>query len=146
MNRILFALGYVWMLPTTLIGLTLALLGGATFVRVEAHGTLLFVATARGLNKLFFTGWRPTPGLSHGVAAYTCGGVIVVARMEHTTNTRLMTHELRHVWQNLWWGPLALPAYGIASAIAWLNGGDAYRDNCFERDAYEHEKKELRPR
>ena len=34
------------------------------------------------------------------------------------------------------WGPLFLPAYGIASLLAWWRGGHYYYDNAFEREAY----------
>jgi len=47
----------------------------------------------------------------------------------------LLEHELVHVAQYERWGPLFLPAYGIASLLALRGGGDAYRDNAFEVDA-----------
>jgi hypothetical protein len=46
------------------------------------------------------------------------------------------THELVHVRQYERWGPLFVPAYLASSAIIWLRGGDPYRDNPFEREAY----------
>jgi hypothetical protein len=46
------------------------------------------------------------------------------------------THEMVHVRQYERWGPLFIPAYLAASAFIWFRGGDAYRDNPFEREAY----------
>jgi hypothetical protein len=45
-------------------------------------------------------------------------------------------HELVHVRQYERWGPLFIPAYLLCSALIWFRGGDAYRDNPFEREAY----------
>ncbi len=48
---------------------------------------------------------------------------------------RLLEHELVHVRQYERWGILLWPAYAVASLWAKLRGGDAYRDNHFERQA-----------
>jgi len=45
-------------------------------------------------------------------------------------------HEAVHVRQYERWGPLFVPAYLLCSAFIWTRGGDAYRDNPFEREAY----------
>jgi len=45
-------------------------------------------------------------------------------------------HELIHVRQYERWGPLFIPAYLLCSAVIWLRGGDPYRDNPFECEAY----------
>jgi hypothetical protein len=50
---------------------------------------------------------------------------------------RTRRHERVHVRQVERWGPLFIPAYFTASLIARLRGGDAYLDNCFEREAYD---------
>jgi len=64
-------------------------------------------------------------------------GHIVVARDELAHNlTR--SHERIHVKQAERWGPFFLPAYGVASIVALLRGKSAYRDNCFEREAFDH--------
>ena len=46
-------------------------------------------------------------------------------------------HEQVHVRQYERWGPLFIPAYLAASAWLWLRGRDPYRDNPFERQAYD---------
>jgi len=45
-------------------------------------------------------------------------------------------HERVHVRQCHRWGPLFIPAYLLASAIACLRKQDPYRANPFEREAY----------
>lgn len=46
-------------------------------------------------------------------------------------------HEMVHVRQFERWGPLMGPAYLLCSVGIWLVGGRAYRDNPFEREAYD---------
>ncbi|MDO8964417.1 MAG: hypothetical protein Q7W30_08015 [Coriobacteriia bacterium] len=45
-------------------------------------------------------------------------------------------HEHVHVRQYERWGPFFLPAYAISSLVQLARGGDPYRDNRFERQAY----------
>lgn len=47
------------------------------------------------------------------------------------------THELVHVRQYERWGPLFGPAYLLCSLVIWLRGGQPYRDNPFEVEAYD---------
>jgi hypothetical protein len=44
-------------------------------------------------------------------------------------------HEQAHVRQVETWGAAFIPAYLLASLLAWYQGGDYYLDNWFERDA-----------
>ncbi len=46
-------------------------------------------------------------------------------------------HEVVHVAQYERWGPLMLPAYLIASCYVYYTGKRFYRDNPFEREAYD---------
>lgn len=46
-------------------------------------------------------------------------------------------HEAVHVAQYELWGPFMLPAYVLASFYAWIAGRRFYRDNPFEREAYD---------
>jgi hypothetical protein len=52
------------------------------------------------------------------------------------------SHELIHVRQYERWGPLFVPAYLACSWCLWLRGKDGYRDNPFEREAYDRERLE----
>jgi hypothetical protein len=64
----------------------------------------------------------------------TLGHVVLGRSAAALVETR--AHERVHVTQCEVWGPLFLPAYAASSMVAWARGGDAYRDNAFEREAW----------
>ncbi len=116
---------YLWVLPNTLLGLlfllpTMLSGGGVRFERgaVEIYG---------GFSRLFL---RRVCGAS----AMTLGHVILGRDRLALDDTR--DHEHVHVRQYERWGPLMLPAYALASFVAWRRGGHYYFDNRFEREAY----------
>lgn len=119
---------YLWALPVTLLGVLVALVSrgsGGTVQRVEG------VLEAAG-------GW-PARVLRHGfpfsgaVAALTLGHVVVGVSLNALTATR--AHERAHVRQFERWGVLLLVLYPLAGMLAWVRGGNPYRDNPFEREA-----------
>ncbi|MEA2735992.1 MAG: hypothetical protein QOE14_2443 [Humisphaera sp.] len=121
---------YLWTFPTTLIGLAflpLALLTGGKLHIVdgvmEIHGG--FVS--------FFL--RRCTFLKGGASAMTLGHVVLGRDRELLVLTR--PHERVHVRQCERWGIFFLPAYVIASVIAFCRGGNIYFDNAFEREAYD---------
>ena len=121
---------YLWAFPTTLVGLLFLPLavatGGAARVVdgvLEIHG---------GFVDFFLR--RCT--LLKGVAsAMTLGHVVLGRDVILLELTR--AHERVHVRQCERWGVFFLPAYGVASLVAFLRGGNMYRDNAFEREAYD---------
>lgn len=125
-------LSYLWTFPTTCLGLLfvpLRWLGGGE-IRVvdgvmEIHGRWI----AWMLEHLTLL-----PG---GAAAMTLGHVVIGRNQEALDRSR--SHERVHVRQCERWGPFFIPAYLGASLIIWIRGADAYRDNPFEREAYEQE-------
>ena len=124
------ALVYLWVLPTTTLGLLflpLALLsrrGGARVVDgvLELHG---------GAVTLFL---RYCTLLRGGASAMTLGHVVLGRDERLLDLTR--EHERVHVRQCERWGPLFIPAYLLASLWVKLRGGRPYEDNPFEREAY----------
>jgi hypothetical protein len=112
---VLRALGFVWTLPNTILGL---LLGAFTFQlpRLE-DGLIVFDRSPRGLTSLL-------PRIRRG--AMTVGFVVLSAEPVRGT---LLVHEAHHVRQYMAWGPLFLPAY-FALAIPF-----GYRRHPFERAA-----------
>lgn len=90
---------------------------------MEIHGTRI----ASALNRFFVPAMAVT--LGHCVLGQTKAGLDF---------TRV--HERVHVRQYERWGPLFIPAYLFCSFILKLRGGDAYRDNPFEVEAYREEK------
>lgn len=123
MRALLLALGNLWTLPNTLLGLLIAL-PFARFARLEPGGVLHFVTRRRGPLAWWLRRFH--------VAAFTLGVVVTHDRDAGPRDPRLLAHERAHVWQALVLGPLFLPAYFLASGWALLRGGDAYLDNWFE--------------
>lgn len=123
-------LRYLWAFPTTLVGLLFlppALVSGGAWQVVdgviEIHG---------GFVDFFL---RRCTLLEGGASAMTLGHVVLGRDALLLELTR--PHERVHVRQCERWGIFFLPAYGIASLIAFARGGDMYRDNAFEREAYD---------
>lgn len=117
--------GFLCALPLSLLGLVLALAGGARPIwsgSFEVH-----LVGDRFVLAWFFR--------TFNVAAYTWGSVIVFASPLYSVTPWLLRHERRHVAQTFALGLLMPVAYGLASLVAALRGGHAYRDNWFEVDA-----------
>ena len=123
---------YFWAAPATLVGLSVAALGRATGGKVrrvdgvvEAHGgavtwLLRYAVPLRG-----------------GALALTLGHVVLGRDAAALDRTR--RHERAHVAQFERWGILFFLAYGVATVVAWARGQRPYRDNAFERAAYDAE-------
>ena len=129
-QRVLRALKYLWAGPTTMVGLVFLhptiLSGGKAKVVdgvLEIHG---------GVARFFLERCTLMAG---GATAMTLGHVVLGRDEASLEMTR--GHERVHVRQCERWGPMFLPAYGVASLVALLRGRDAYRGNRFEREAYE---------
>ncbi len=127
------ALRYIWAFPTSALGLgflipTLASGGGVQWVDgvMEIYG---------GLTALFLRHCTLLPG---GASAMTLGHVVLGRDQQCLQATR--SHERVHVRQTERWGPLFVPAYLLGSVYAALRGRHAYRDNPFEREAYDSGK------
>ncbi|MGI9047601.1 MAG: signal peptide prediction [Burkholderiales bacterium] len=125
-------LRYLWASPTTAIGLLLATLALAGKGRcrivsgvLEVHGGLV----APLLRRVTFL-----PG---GAAAITFGHVVLGRDQTRLDATRY--HERVHVSQCERWGPLFLPVYVGASLWALARNRHPYRDNFFEREAFDAE-------
>jgi hypothetical protein len=125
---------YVWVLPTSAFGLPLLMAalisgGGVQWVDgvLEVHGGLASFYLRRVVGVV----------LKGGASAMTLGHIVVGRDRIALDATR--SHERIHVRQCERWGPLFIPAYLGASAFQWARGRRAYRDNPFERQAYESE-------
>lgn len=111
-------LAYLWASPNSLIGLLLGLAGGCWRLRrgvVEISG-----------------GWLPRL-MGRKVQAITLGHVILGRHPRALAHWR--AHELRHVRQYEWLGPLFLPVYFGLALYAALRGRHPYRDHPLERQA-----------
>jgi hypothetical protein len=114
-RRVATALGFVWTLPNTVLGL---LLGILTFQRPRIlGGALVFDRGPRGLTWVMSRMHR---------SAMTVGFVILSAVPLEGT---LLSHERHHIRQYVAWGPLFIPAYLLLAAAF------GYRRHPFERAA-----------
>ena len=126
MNRLL---GYAWASPNTAVGIFLGGLGmllGAGARVVE--GAIEF--SGGRLGALFASSAIGCP-----FRAVTLGHVILGT--DAATLDCARSHEQVHVRQYERWGPFFLPAYLLSSLWQLACGRRCYRDNWFERQAYE---------
>jgi hypothetical protein len=117
-------LAYAWAAPTTCVfGVPAGLLTLATGGRVQRRqGALEFHG---GFSRWF--------GATCGFGAMTLGHVIIGRDERCLDDCR--DHEQAHVRQVERWGAAFVPAYLLASYLAWRRGEHYYLDNWFERDA-----------
>ena len=121
---------YLWAAPTTSVGLVAVVLTLLSGGRMKLHSGVI---EAHGGFAHFFL--RYLTLLKGGASAMTLGHVVIARDAELLDLTR--DHERVHVHQCERWGPLFFPAYLLCSAWIFLRRGDAYRDNPFEREAFD---------
>jgi hypothetical protein len=120
---VLRLLRYTWAAPTTMVGLLAGTLTLCTGGRVQVE---------RGAFE-FYGGFSRWLAEKCGFSAMTLGHVIIGRDTWCLAFCR--NHEQAHVRQVERWGAAFIPAYLLASAVAWWRGGDYYLDNWFEIDA-----------
>lgn len=113
MTPILRAIGFVWALPGTIVGL---LLGATTLERPTVRSGVVVFSGSRGFAALH---------RRMGFSAITLGRVIVASR---PLDDALWAHERVHVGQWEMLGPIMFVAYPLASIAG-------YRRNPFETAA-----------
>ena len=115
---------YLWALPTTLVGIVVALLTLLTGGKLRGHSGVLEIE-----------GGAATWLLRRvGAGAMTLGHVVLA--LDRRAHERSRRHERVHVRQVERWGPLFLPAYALASVVARWRGRHYYYGNRFEIEAY----------
>lgn len=126
MRYVLRTIQYLWAFPWTLVGLVIGLTGVITGGKVQRRGLVLeFHGGA--------VRWMLQSFPNH-VVAMTIGFTVMGLTDAALDVSR--DHEMIHVAQYGRWGPFFIPAYAIGSLFVRLKGGDAYRDNPFEVEAY----------
>lgn len=122
----------LWASPCTALGLAMGGTGLLTGGHVQRTGRIL---EFWGGSVTWFL--ARAPFVTGGAMAMTLGHVVLgrtAADLEWSRD-----HEMVHVRQYERWGPAFLPAYFASSAWQWYRGKDPYRDNYFEREAFERE-------
>jgi hypothetical protein len=123
---------YMWAFPITALGLLLAaivMISGGEVRIVEGVLEVCGGATDFCLRRIVGLLLRG------GASAMTLGHVVLARDSDLLLITR--AHERVHVRQCERWGPLFIPAYVIASLWAWVTGRRPYKDNFFERQAFQ---------
>jgi len=120
---------FAWASPYTLLGAAIGGLGLLTGGRARRRGRAIE----------FYGGavkWL-LHRLPHGqfTLALTLGHTILGSTDAALDIAR--EHEFVHIRQYERWGPFFGPAYLLSSLVLWIAGKDAYRDNPFERQAYD---------
>lgn len=117
----------LWASPWTLVGLAIGLVGLLTGGGVR-----------RGPGIIEFHGGAAT-WLLHRLPAEPLAMTLghTVLGLSIVSLDIAQPHELVHVRQYERWGPLFIPAYLGCWLVLWLKGKDGYRDNPFEREAYD---------
>ena len=131
MRMALRLLGFIWASPYTLLGLLIGFIGLCTGGRARIRGRVIE----------FYGGavkWLVTH-LPHGqfTLAFTLGHTVLGQSTASLDISR--DHEMVHVRQFERWGLFMGPAYLGSSLALWFAGRDPYRDNPFEREAYDQE-------
>jgi hypothetical protein len=119
----------LWACPYTLVGLLVGIAGLCTGGRARIRGRVIefYGGGAKWLLQQFFFG--------QGAMALTLGHTVLGQTAAALDMSR--EHELVHVRQFERWGPLMGPAYLGCSLALWLMRRRPYRDNPFEREAFE---------
>ena len=127
--RFFFTLRVLWASPYTMLGLLIGVTGLCFGSRARIRGRA--IEFYDGGTKWF------VQRLPHGqfTLALTLGHTILGQTDASLDISR--KHEAVHVAQYERWGPFMLPAYFGSSIFMWLTGRRFYRDNHFEREAYD---------
>jgi hypothetical protein len=129
MQATLTSLAILWASPWTLFGLLVGCLGLLWGGRIQRRGR---VFEFFGAGAALFLRTFP---LVSGASAVTFGHTVLARDQSALEATR--EHELVHVRQYERWGPMFVPAYLLCWLVLWLRGRNPYRDNPFEREAYD---------
>ncbi|MEC8556924.1 MAG: hypothetical protein VXZ82_18120 [Planctomycetota bacterium] len=135
MKQLIFTFRVLWVSPNTLLGLLFGSIGMCFGGRVQFRGPAIEFyegGTKWVIQRLPNGQFTLALTLGHAILGQTAAS-LDVAR----------THETVHVAQYERWGPFFLPAYFLSSIYMWLTGRRIYRDNPFEREAYETDGGEL---
>jgi hypothetical protein len=126
---LLLALRTLWTFPTTSVGLLIGGLSTPFGSRWQLKDGVLECHSGP-------VAWllKNATLLEGGALAITFGDVVLARNKEALDLTR--QHERVHVQQAHRWGPLFIPAYLTASALAMAKGKSPYRGNPFEIEAY----------
>lgn len=143
MKKLLRTIGFIWLLPMTLIVWLFYVLPLMWKDLKFVGWADLFVAhfTVKSKHSWYAKVWREWLGWSGPCVVVTRDAVEEWPELPSSeiekANQRTLKHELRHANQQFVFGPLHYPLYGLMSLWIWffVKWKHAYLDNPFERDA-----------
>jgi hypothetical protein len=123
-------LAILWALPYTMLGMVIGGLGLCTggHGRVHGHAIEFYGGFTTWFVKHLSAGGESAIAITFGHTIL--GQTVAALNIAHE-------HEMVHVRQYERWGVFMGPAYLLCSLGLWLAGRKAYRDNPFEREAYD---------
>jgi hypothetical protein len=136
MNKVYRTLGFLWLLPMTIVVWTLYVLPLWITGQIMFDGALdflvaKFVLIDRG--NWYSRVWSKWGGWSGPCVIIYNGAISLDVK-------RIWRHELRHCMQQFVFGPTHYPLYGAIFLAYWaFTAKDPYYDNPFEVDARKHE-------
>jgi len=126
-HSVLKVFRYVWAGPNSCLGVCVGMLSLCCGGGIVAKGGVVGF-TGKLIDAIF-------ERLPIQPIAMTLGHVVLARNRDCFLIT--LPHEMVHVRQYERWGPLFIPAYLCCSVGVRLRGGDPYRDNPFEREAFD---------
>lgn len=134
MRKLLHLLGFIWLLPATILVWLFYVLPLWVSNNITYHGSVsgtFFIfkfRTSKNKSNWYAKAWKDWAGWS--------GPCVIIFRHDCYDDSTLL-HELRHCKQQFVFGILHYPIYLLSSALIWLfiSNRHAYLDNPFERDA-----------
>jgi hypothetical protein len=152
-------LGFVWLLPVTILVWTFYVLPLAFLDEIRWDGWHSFLVARfrlvdpkEGIGSWYYQQWHNWAGWSGPcVLVYKNASIRSLARGLHAAPHSVLSvlkHEERHCVQQFLFGPLFYPIYFLSSVVLWVYGevydlvwggypakSHPYYDNPFERDA-----------
>ena len=152
MRKLWFTLGFIWLLPATLLVWLLYVLPlwALGYIKLDSIKWPVVEFKLKAVGNWYAKLWKKWWGWSGPcVYIYEDTDYIILndgVEEQHRAWLNVQakvteTHEVRHCLQQLIFGPLHYPLYGLSSLVLWIYGTVAnkdihsYYDNPFERDA-----------
>jgi hypothetical protein len=139
--KLVRAVQFLWLLPMTILVWLIYVLPLLIAKQVRYQETFMGCVVLR-LNNEKNT-WYTR--LWFNWAGWSGPCVLIYKHINERVDRNTFHHEYRHCWQQLWFGPLHYPLYGLNFVVFKLfTDKDPYMDNYFEVDARDYAAKKMR--
>jgi len=151
MRKFLFTLGFIWLLPATILFWLIYVLPiwAARYTKLESVDWPVFKFKLRAKDNWYARLWKKWWGWSGPCVYIYKDAEYIQSEYEQRIDPQWLekevktteVHEVRHCLQQLIFGPLHYPLYFLSSVGLWIYGTitnkdiHSYYDNPFEKDA-----------